>query len=308
MLKTIAATRQVPDAAAWAQRREAWVNAALARDGQLGETPLLPVLLTLLAADSDTDELPETRAMILARVVEDIVRRHEMTTEIALGALPQGHEADVLLDAFPLIARVLTSAGGTAERDVIAQALAARLRERWGLAPGPADVTARQILVFWDESGAFVAQGQKQLTSPRLQLLLEIGTAMDAAANSASAAVFVQSAAPDPNRRETLILAAGLSPEIADNLVVAASKSDDVELAFAAAKAIGQGASVADERLQLLAERLVRDVRRADRPSWRAATTALHLSPLPAAAQVSVLGSLSVLPHEYEVIGRALEP
>jgi hypothetical protein len=305
VLSAVAAARQVEDREAWLESRAEWIEGVLRRDHQLSETPLIPVLLALLAADSERDELPDTRAAILSRVVHDIVARYEVGRGVAFGALPAGQERPVLIEAFPLIARVVSERGGTAARAAISQVMANHLRDRWGLAPGPADVTAQEILVFWDESGVFVAEGQRHLTSPRLQLLLEIGAAMDAAADPDAAGSFLRLTAPDPNRRETAVLAAGLSPEIADALVVTAVESDDIDIAFAAAKAVEQGAQVSDERLSELAKRIVRDVRTADPASWRAATKAVRL-PLNREAEQSVLDSLGALPREYQLVAQAL--
>ena len=72
VLRATAEARDLQNAEPWIARRREWVERAIRRDRQLSETPLLPILLTLLSADSDTDELPETRATILQRVVEDM--------------------------------------------------------------------------------------------------------------------------------------------------------------------------------------------------------------------------------------------
>jgi hypothetical protein len=305
VLKAVAKTRDVEQREAWIESREEWVSRALGRDHQLSETPLIPILLALVAADSDTEELPKTRAAILSRVVRDIVARHEIRRGSSLSGVGVGQERAVLLEAFPLIARVVSKQGGTAPRAEIADVLAVHLSQRWGLAPGPAEITAQEILVFWDESGVFVAQGQKQLTSPRLRLLLEIGAAMDAAASPNDAETFVRRAAAHSNQHETLVLAAGLSPEIADALIATAVESSDVEVAFAAADAVDQGAQVSNERISQLANRIVQDVRASDRKSWRAATKALHL-PLGEKAEDLVVAALAVLPREYHLVGQAL--
>jgi ribosomal protein L40E/bacterioferritin (cytochrome b1) len=305
VLNAVAEARGVNQREAWIKGREEWVERALRRDHQLSETPLIPILLALVAADSETEELPETRAAILSRVVQDIVARHEIKRGSSLSALGAGQERAVLIEAFPLIARVVSEQGGTAPRTAIAEVLAVHLGQRWGLAPGPAEITAQEILVFWDESGVFVAQGQKQLTSPRLRLLLEIGAAMDAADRPDDAETFVRGAAADETRRETVVLAAGLSPEIADALIAMAVESTDVDLAFAAADAVDQGAQVSNERITQLANRILQDVRSPDRKSWRAATKALSL-PLDEETEDVVIAALAVFPQEHELVGQAL--
>jgi hypothetical protein len=206
VLAALAEQRRLNEPDNWVRRRVDWVKETLALDRQLRETPLIPVLLALLAADDDTDNLPRTRALILADIVEDVVRRHEIKREVTLAALG-GHEAEALIDAFPVIATALEGNGGTATRETLIEALLPYLCEQWGLRPAPAGQTAREILRFWDESGIFVARGRDAITAPRLQLFLEIGAALDAATRTAEAEGFVAEAAKREDRREMLILA-----------------------------------------------------------------------------------------------------
>ena len=188
--------------------------------------------------------------------------------------MPAGHEADALIGAFPVVARSLSEGGGTVERALLLEEVGHYLREQWGLAPGPAQTTAREVLVFWDESGIFVARGQNRLTSPRLQLLLEIGAAMEAASRPEQAGAFIESVMPDAVRRETLILAAGLSPAIAEAFAVAASASRDTEVAHAAATAVQQGAQLTTNGITALVNRVLADIRAPDYGSWAAAKVA----------------------------------
>ena len=60
VLDAVAEARRIANAEAWTKERLEWVERVLHADSQLRETPLLPVLLALLAADSDGDALPET--------------------------------------------------------------------------------------------------------------------------------------------------------------------------------------------------------------------------------------------------------
>lgn len=80
----------------------------------------------------------------------------------------------------PKIATALAEAGGSAPRTALVKPVGNYLGCEWGLAPAVAEATATKLLVFWDEAGIFVASGPGRTVSPRLQLFLEVGVALDA--------------------------------------------------------------------------------------------------------------------------------
>ena len=197
-------------------------------DSTLKETPLIPVLLASLAANHQVDQLPSTRSRILEQVVRNVVVSREVKREIRISGIPSGHEKDVTLAAFPIVASALEKMGGSATRADLVGPVADYLRQAWGLAPAVARATALQILVFWDESGIFVASSQQKIVSPRLRLFLEIGAALHSLCMSADDAnSWVEDISRKSNRGEMLILVSGLSRIVADALIDRAGRGSD---------------------------------------------------------------------------------
>jgi hypothetical protein len=310
VLRAIAEQRGIGDAPAWIATRLEWVKRSLALDPHLSETPLLPVLLASLAADRDVADLPRTRTLILEHVIEDVVRRKESRREIQITGLPGGHETAAVLGAFPRIAVALSTAGGSAPRAQLAEQLVPYLRDDWGLPPAMALTTATQILMFWDESGIFVASGADKVVTPRLRLFLEIGIALYAASRpDHEATEWVNTAATRPDSREALILAAGRSSTIADALIDRACRdrgeADDA-LAFAAAQALGQGASPSDSKLRQLISRLLPLLQPGDDEAWRVFRLLARMA-VPLDLQDSILNSVGVsFPAEHYAVAVAL--
>ena len=81
VLAAIAAARDIEDVI-WVETRVAWVKRVVGSDKAIGQTPLMPVLLAMLAADRDNQMLPNSRAEILHTVVQDLVRRRERERDL----------------------------------------------------------------------------------------------------------------------------------------------------------------------------------------------------------------------------------
>jgi hypothetical protein len=295
VLRALAEQRGIGDASAWVATRLEWVERSLALDPPLAETPLMPVLLASLAADREVADLPRTRVLILEQVIQDVVRRKESRREIQITGLPAGHETAAVLGAFPRIAIALSTAGGSARRAQLGEQLALYLRDDWGLPPAMALTTAEQILVFWDESGIFVASGADKIVTPRLRLFLEIGVALYAASRpDQEAEEWVSAAAMRPDSREALILAAGRSRIIADALIDRACREDgeaEDALALAAVQALGQGASPSESRLRQLIGRVSPLLQPGDDAAWRVFRLLARIT-VPDDLQDSILNSV----------------
>jgi hypothetical protein len=97
-----AAERSVPvaDRQAWVNTRKSWVAHVLSGDQTLRETPLLPVLLGLLAAERHAESLPQQRATILYEVVRNVAERREVQRQLdfALGDLTGRHATAAALE------------------------------------------------------------------------------------------------------------------------------------------------------------------------------------------------------------------
>jgi hypothetical protein len=306
VLKAIATVRSVDDADVWIATREQWVGHALDADDALRETPLFPVLLASLAAESSDDTLPRTRTLILEQVVQDVVKRRETTRDLAVPGVHESQHAAALLGSFPLIAFHLLNEGGSTARVRLAERIAPYLQGHWGLPAGVAAATAEQVLLFWDEAGVFVARGGEKIVAPRLQLLLEIGVALHAAAlPDAEAVAWVQEAVKRPEAREAVVLAAGKSRIIADALIDSVYQLDDDELVMVAARAISEGGEATDAAHRRLLEKLNQYIALGDDEGWRAFRLVSELT-VPADVQQSILETIDVhYPVPYPAIARA---
>ena len=291
----------------WIAVRHEWVMKSLTDDGTLVETPLLPILLTLLSIERDASSLPSGRAWILWAVVSDVVRRKEThrTYPFALGALDAASSALAAIEAFAIEGRLIVSHGGQVAKAEVRSAFEHHLQDRWALADGPAQVTAESLINFWDESGIFVMAGRSESISARLMLFAEIGDAY-----FATKLDFLEMTSWIEQRSaagsiESLILASGLSESAADGMAEIATNSSDRDLLHAVIKAVHQGASVSPDNLHRVLGGIAGDASKGGSEGW---DSWVLLGSLSAADfdQESVETILSVFPESYQVLGRAL--
>ena len=309
VLRAIASHESRADSDEWVGIRVEWVKRLMTVDSKLKETPLIPILLASLAADYQADQLPSTRSRILEQVVRNVVVKREVKREIRVSGIPPGHEKNIALEAFPIVASALEKGGGSATRADLAKPVGDYLQRNWGLAPSVARATADQLLVFWDESGIFVANSQQKIVSPRLRLFLEIGAALHAVSMPTDDATsWVGDIARKGNRGEILILAAGLSQIVAEALIdLACRGSEPLEdrLALEAAQALSEGGKARATRVGQLIERLMPIVRRGDPEAW-SATQAITRIPVPTGVQAQVLDTVRAsLPPEHALVASA---
>lgn len=306
VLQSIAAQRGVERQDQWVSARLEWIKETLAKDSQLGETPLLPVLLASIAADHETGDLPRTRLEILSQVVEDVVRRSEAKRQIRIGGLPEGQQAAAVLATFPQIAVALADNGGSVRRTDLIAAIGIYLQREWGLSPGPSQTTAHEVLLFWDDSGMFVAQGALKTISARLNLFQEVGVALYAASlPDERATAWVASCSAKPENREVLQLAAGRSRIIADALIDVACSDESDEygsLALVAANAIHQGGTASPLQLRRLIQTLAKQLVFGDVEGWRAFRRLAFL-PVPSELHDSLLREVAAY---YSAAHRAI--
>jgi hypothetical protein len=278
------------DQVEWVSERQRWVAGVLERDRTLSRTPLIPVVLAVLASKSDAATLPTRRAEILRLVLEDIVRTWEAGErrrgQVTVGVLEGARAVAALLLALPLIGAIL-SEKGSAGRGELETRVAAALREEFSLARADSATSASEVMSFWDEAGVFVAASDGTV-SPRLRLFAEISAAAHLAGLEGDALLTaVASAASDPNQHETLKLAAGLSVPVAAALwEEAASSGADDRLLLTIASAVAEGAVLSLAALTGLARRLVATVEDSD--SWPAAVALARL-PVPAQVRAEML-------------------
>lgn len=257
--------------AAWVQERLRWVQNALKEDMLLRETPLIPVLLALLAAEQAPQNLPTRRPAVLAAIVHEIVARHELKRDDGrtLGPLSGSALDTASMHAFTREAKTILDRNGQASDAEVIDAVASELASQWGLPPGHAATAARDAMRFFDETGVFVLTGAGSVVMPRLALFAEIGDALNAISHADEIATWVRSRV-ESRQHEPLILACALDPDTAAALSIAShERPGDIALVRALVRAANEGASFDDNAIRWMCERLIEHMATGARNAWQ---------------------------------------
>jgi len=295
------------DKASWTGDRAKWVEDALRTERGLGDTPLVPILLALLAAEREAGPLPTTRARVLSEIVDDVVRRWEVTARrrgtLRLGAL-EGEAASLgLLDAFECIADVLGRLEAPTHAEVVGPVAVMLGGERWQVPHGQAEATARDLLGFWDEMGVFAAGGSPPTVEARVRLFIEVGEARRVSKLPRDQQTpWVRDATGDPDRHEILVLAAGLSSAIVGDLIGVVRLSRSHSLALLAARAVREGATPSSERLVELVRVLTSELESLPSEAWEAAQALAEL-PVPGPMRGEIVEGIRNLPPPLRGLG-----
>jgi hypothetical protein len=261
LLQHIAAHRIAQDKRErWLNERRQWLAAARDADTAVGQVPLLATLLTLLAGGDVRRPAPQRRAQLLAEVVWESVRRWETRRARERPDPPVPTlRPELLLDAYAEIGHLLSASVDVSEGEA-RRVVSASLRTGWGLAPAEAAAVAGDVLGFWDEEVGIFVVGGDGTVQPRTRLFAEIGDAMWAAeGDPATREAWLDRALIDEERRECVLLAAGLSPAIAEALAkraVTVPVEGSGLLLLLAADAVADGASPSEPTLACLIDRL----------------------------------------------------
>ncbi|MFB7539137.1 NACHT domain-containing protein [Streptomyces zaomyceticus] len=289
----------------WVSVRKAWVISALEKDDLLRETPLIPVLLALLAARRSTDSLPKRRARILEEVVRDIVARREVRRSDGrtLGPLSGSALESVSMQAFACEASEILNRQGKASAGIVVDVIAADLCESWGLPPAQATHAAREALRLFDETGIFVMSGAEEVISPRIELLAEIGDAMHVSTRPGDIQGWV-STRIFRRQFEPLILACNLNPEITESASSALlAAPGDVELARALVQSVKEGAELNGSAIRDVCKCLIGHVAEGTREGWRSWEFLVSL-PVPDELRASAVSAAELHGPEYGLVAR----
>ncbi|MFD0042447.1 NACHT domain-containing protein [Streptomyces anulatus] len=220
----VAVAEQLGDEAendGWKAERRARIAHSRHAEPDLWRIPLLATLMVLLIAQQPAQAAPSGRAGLLQEVIDSSVRLWEMrrTTLTVPDTAPE-LTADVLLDCFDDIARLVAAHGSTPWQHAHS-AVSDRLQQHWGKAAGTAAAAARHILEHWDATaGVFISDIPQGTLTARTRLFAEIGEARWAVRNTAALSEWMDEAALE--RPESARLAASLSPQAADALIALA--------------------------------------------------------------------------------------
>ncbi len=222
------AARRLPaaDRDGWIREREQQLDEVRNGHSDLFGIPLFAVLLTLLLAQPERRTMPRGRAQLLTAAVRDTVRQWEVK-RLAEDPVRPHASADQILDGFAAISHAYISRPGECNAGLVDRQVEAMLRERWGLWAGEARERAREVTWFWDEHvGVFTARAGGDEIQARSRVFTEIGEAMWAeSCKTEDLQTWITSALEDDDHREQVILACGLSSDIADEVTGAARRT-----------------------------------------------------------------------------------
>lgn len=304
-----AAAQKLPKAAdrlGWVAERAAWVQSALAQDALLHETPLIPVLLALLAARRATESLPKQRATILEAVVKDIVADREVRRGggRTLGPLAGSELPAATMHAFTSEAAEILSSQGRAVKESVVAAIAADLREPWGLAPARAATAARDAVHLFDETGIFVLSGAEETVAPRIALFAEIGDAMRIVSRPKEVPEWV-AARIAAQQLEPLVLACTLNTAVTRAASSALHDNPgNTALARALVQSARDGAELNDATTRRIGECLIAHVADGTQDGWKSWEDILWL-PIPAEFHVSAEAAAARHSPDHAMVARA---
>jgi hypothetical protein len=292
------------DTRQWVAERATWISDALSDDSTLEETPLLPVLLALLAIERGAANLPRHRAMILLEVINAVVDRHERhrREHFSFGVLAGADARDAALVGFGAEGTAVLANGGHASFETVRDSVSAILRERWGLSLGHSLTAAQEVVRFWDEHGIFIIANNERSIAPRIALFAEVGAAKQAVEAPAGIDEWMARRLAS-GQHECMVLAAGLSEVAASSLATLAIQAGDPEVAHAVVQAVREGAVIAPEARQRIRQVLLADAMHPDADGWRSWTSALRFAGT--ADWASASSVLDGYPPGHEMVGAA---
>ena len=241
----------------WIRQREQQLDEVRNGHTDLFGIPLFAVLLTLLLAQPERRTMPRSRAQLLTAAVRDTVQQWEVKRLSEDPVRPHA-SAYQILDGFAAISHAYVSRPGDCNVRVVDRQVEAMLRERWGLSLGEARERAGEIAWFWDEHvGVFTASAEGSEIEARSRVFAEIGDAMWAeSCNPEDLQAWITSALNDDDCREQVILACGLSSDIADEVIGTARRTASpaarTRSLLWAADAAAEGAQPSMEALTIL--------------------------------------------------------
>jgi hypothetical protein len=289
----------------WIDIRKRWVVDHRGSQASIGDTAFHQVLLAAFAATNDIETITPNRARVFQGVMEGILDRleilHRRQGDLIIGGLKGSEARHAAWEAFTLIGRTLENADGAAVSRIRAD-LAQRLASGWGLPIGAARAAADDAVHLWDEAGVFVFEGAGDRLRSRLRLFAELGSAVFATGLGELERLEWIRARIDGSDPEPLVLAAGLSDQIATDVIDVALESDDWEQEMIAARSVDEGAQPGAAAIGRLAKRLTeRALSAGGRRSYSAACCVARL-PVADEDRAGVLAAVGELPAEWRAI------
>lgn len=254
----------------WVRQRKEWTSSIMSREPALRETPLTPLLLSILAIERTVDRLPQTRPEVLRDVVTTVVSRRELTRQgdQTLGPLTGSDLDSAATRAFAAEGSTILDHDGIAPVEKAAAAIADTLADHWNLARGHAESAGIDAVRLFDDTGLFVIDPAASTVSSRLALFSEVADAINAIGNPQTLPDWVDSRVA-ADKVEPVVLAAALD-EDARSVFEAAFEAgrDNSSLVRGAIQALQDGADLSDHIVQLLREQVIAEIGTGTAEGW----------------------------------------
>jgi hypothetical protein len=290
----------------WTEVRHAWVSRALKRDEALCQTPLVPLLLTLLAIRRSPEQIPTKRAEILRAVVTDFVARHELRRQDGRTLGPLGGQSleTAAMQAFGREAAALLDNSGVVSEETVRLAIASMFVGEWQIASGHAEVAARAAIRLFDETGIFVRSESNASVTARLSQFAEIGDVLHAIRRADSVREWVARRVAG-RQLEPILLGAALDDEIARELQRAVAASpDDLDLVRAVARSHHEGVTLEKDTLNSVGVALIESISTGTQRAWEDWSRLLGVG-IPANARDDAIAAAAVHSPTHELMARA---
>lgn len=308
VLEAAAAQKGVEDAASWVATRREWVGNRLQQERTIKETPLLPVLLTLLACNRNDAALPAGRAQTLLAVVHDFVQRYEFPrhSDFRTSQFTDTQLRSMLTLAFGYLAAEVQRCGGAVSLEVAREDLAVQIDADWRCGLEPAAVLATDCLRILDSGGLLLIDEESQELSARIKLMSEIGDAWRASRLDTLSRREWMRARLASRELESLVLGAALSAELAEDVVATLLESPrDFELAGALLRADDAIAQLSEPSVRSLVAYCVELAEARFEESWVLLGDMLVL-PLLDQELLQVEAAAAALSEEHQLVMRML--
>ncbi|MHB1571011.1 MAG: hypothetical protein ACYC0H_17660, partial [Solirubrobacteraceae bacterium] len=260
--------------------------------------------------EHERSALPAGRAAVLKRVIDDVIRRWEtgerlQEREPRLGGLDGTDAVLAARDAFRQVGHVVYLDADPIYEEVLGR-LGVQLAARFGLSEGAALAAAVDALRIWDEAGVFIIDGPSRRVRARVRTFADVAEAENVAALADDEQrAWLRSNWGDPSQKHAVLLAAGLSKVVCDELLaLTAADLDSAAGVELVRDAMQQGAVATEPVVAAFAERLL-DVDETPLDPWDRAQTLIEL-PLPSQQQPACMRFIDTLDSPARIVARAL--
>lgn len=225
LLSEVSATIAPSERADWLVDRIAMLERSSKESEEIWKIPLLASLATFRIADGLSPQA--SPAELLNDVVTDSVKTWEEQKAAHRDGLDAEMRAEMLLDGFVTIGRLINDAG-TASRDETLERVADAL-EGWGHPPKLKTLLAEQVLHFWDERVGVFIDNDGQLTARSRQFAELADVRWISTQGDDVKRDWLATALGDSDRMHTIRLAASHDATIRDALIQTASRANQAE-------------------------------------------------------------------------------